>query len=316
MTSLLELRLERVNRVGDLRLKKLKRLYDGRPIGWGERYLDGRLSLHIHVIYLPTQAALCWEYLAGETNELLSFAVRQGHSDISRSYRICQLPVFVWIGQHSEGLRPLASIARLQFLDGCDVGITDTLEICRPPSVESASIRIDRKLRSILLLAGIEKGEFIDQVVEGGAKVVDDFADEDSDVGAEGSGLSPMRPSPLGHRIEIVGQVVLVRIMVPPLSPFEVLEVVTCPLDPEISPVESMHEVESGYGEDTEDAKGLHDTSPDSPTGRGRAGQDGQADEAVSHSSPPEEVASQTSPDRRSGGCSATRTRLGSPEDA
>ena len=42
MINLLELRLERVKRVSDLRLEQLERRYDRRPIG--ELYLDGNVG--------------------------------------------------------------------------------------------------------------------------------------------------------------------------------------------------------------------------------------------------------------------------------
>jgi hypothetical protein len=65
----------------------------------------------------------------------------------------------------------------------------------------------------------------------------------------------------------------------------------------------------------TEDPEGPRDTRADAQAGRRRPRKDSQG-QALNYPPPPEEVASQTSPADRHGANSATRTRLGSPEDA
>lgn len=68
--------------------------------------------------------------------------------------------------------------------------------------------------------------------------------------------------------------------------------------------------------EDTEDANGLRDSRTNAERVLRESEEDREAAEALNSEGPPEEVASQTAPARLSGGCTAKRTRLGSPEDA
>lgn len=97
------------------------------------------------------------------------------------------------------------------------------------------------------------------------------------------------------------------------------LKVIIRPFDLSPWPVEWMrHEVQSAYGQDAAHETGSGDTDSQAqglrrhPQRRREAHQEA---EGVTGSTP-EEVAPQTDHTHRSGGYSATRTRLGSPEDA
>ncbi len=97
----------------------------------------------------------------------------------------------------------------------------------------------------------------------------------------------------------------------------ESLYVLLCPVEFEANAVQGMrHEVDSAYGEETEDTKGPRD--PDSEARRLPPGPEESRRAGTEEVTPPPpaEVASRTTLGRRRGGYSARRTRSGNPEDA
>ena len=159
--SPLELRIERIKHLDNLRLKLLQFFYNGRSVA--ENYCDEDIALHVHG-------------LSGENRFCATWRRRDG--DGGGCDR--KVPVFVRIGKLSEHTRPLASIARLQALESCDVLLADAFEIAASPSSKDLLAVVDRKLRFLFDLSGIEDSEFIDEIVQCRTQVVDGFSDKDA----------------------------------------------------------------------------------------------------------------------------------------
>lgn len=244
-----EVRLKRVKSVGDRRLQHIQHLYDGCSIE--ERYLNGEASFHVDITHLPSTAmparetSLSVEYLARQRREIASVAILQTDIDYDFSVGVCELPMLVWVRDVDESLRPLASVARLKLPDRGDVGRTDPLQETLVSLLEPLGAKVDGELRSMLHRARIELGKFVDQIVKRSSQVVYDFSDQNTDTRADGTTTLPVRLCQLGHSIEIHDQVVLVRSVAPPFSPFQVQEVRIGSLDPEVGSTERMrHEAD------------------------------------------------------------------------
>ena len=110
MADSLELWLERINSLGNLRLELLKTFYDRHSIA--ERYVNGNITLHVHG-------------LTGENR----FCATWRRSDKDGTLNSSKVPLFVWVGQVSESPRPLASITRLKPLDSCDMFTGEAPEV-------------------------------------------------------------------------------------------------------------------------------------------------------------------------------------------
>jgi hypothetical protein len=157
-----ELGFERLKRLGNLRTQLLKCFYDGHSIA--ECDINGKIALHVHGLAGNDSVCATWRYLKD-----------------SRSKDGLQVPVFVGVGDNSQQPRPLASVARLQLLNHCDVFVADTFEIARSSAFEGFFRVVDGKLCSILNLAGVEGGKLIDQVIKGGSQVIDRFTYQDAE---------------------------------------------------------------------------------------------------------------------------------------
>ena len=332
-----ETQAELLKNVSNFRLKLIKEFND--PNAILEGYIRGDMELHVHVIwhvFVPDMQKER-EGVGGDACCLAVCATSRPalHGGAGVILGDDEMAVLVRVRDGAECLRPIRSIARLQKLDHCRMLVGHPHEMARTvtgaaplaPSLEHVRIVINRELSILLLAAGIQPSNLVDEVVEASPHGLNCFANQDAESsGDDGSwGSVAIRGWFAGLRLDVdcTDHGIAFTFGNTLTQDYEIAQVFFCPFKPSLSAVERWgrsknHEVELDYErqEDTEDAKGLHDTSPDSPRGRGRAGQDGQAEEVVSHPSPPEEVASRTSPDHRSGGCSAKRTRSGSPEDA
>src|SRR5581483_1956578 len=162
----------------------LKGLY--RRDAVGDRYRDGQCELHFHMAAAADVDLLpaCFRVrVAGvEEREILGI---ESPACGDRNVRVklrdeqVELPVLVRVGKASEGARPVASLVRLVALDQCDVFFAEAFEIGRPPRLaEDVLPVLDRKLRALLLDAGVMRGKLEDDVVEGGAQVVDGLSED------------------------------------------------------------------------------------------------------------------------------------------
>jgi len=229
----LELRLERGKCFSNTKLDFLKRLHDGASIV--ERYRRVKIDIHVH--FLASDGIYCAEYRArcsraGEP----STDINCGHSDNEH-----QFPVFVSVRGIAEQACPIASIVRLQPLDCCDMAGVEALEtgLCPPPEVLWRVF--DRKLRTVLRDAGIEFGEFKNEVFEGGSQVVANFSYQDGD-GHRGRlaqvSVHPIIPPSI--RLEIGNNgLLLLRLMDGDQGP-KISKVFVCPIGPVKCAIERM----------------------------------------------------------------------------
>ncbi len=164
MSNSLELRLERIKRLSNLKFQLLESVYDRRSVV--ERYVDGDIVIHVHGFASDYRFCATWH---------------RGDDDWAGNP--CKVPVFVGIGEIAEYLRPLASITRLQPLDHCNMLVADTFEPGVPPTLEDLWFIIDRKLCTLDDLLGIELSQVIYKVVQSRPQVVDGFPNENTDDG-------------------------------------------------------------------------------------------------------------------------------------
>lgn len=166
----LKLRLERLNHFARLRQEIFDRYFDRRPIL--ERYDDRSWEIHGHVVSG-----------SAETTDGLCFVFRKTDTDLGRrciSEKVYR-PVLFRVGEIAEGLRPTDSVVRLQRLDSCHMGFVHSVQE-RCPSAQEALTRVfDREFGALDRLSDVEFCESIDEVVERGPEVVNDFPDADSE---------------------------------------------------------------------------------------------------------------------------------------
>ena len=160
--SSLELTLEHMKCLSNLKFQLLECVYDGRPIA--ERYMKGDDIIHVHG-------------LAGDYR----FYGTWRPSDADWAGKNCKVAVFVGIGDTGECLRPIASVTRLQPLDRCNMLVADTFESSLPVGPEALFRILNKKLRALYDLAGIEASQVINQVIQSGSQIVDDLPNEKTD---------------------------------------------------------------------------------------------------------------------------------------
>lgn len=153
----LELRLERINYLGDLRLEFLKRFSDEVSFAI-ERYAIGEVSVHIHAAAAHEKFCISLEGSSG----------------------LAEPPVLVWIADVSQEFRPVHSRVWLQSFDCCLVGAREVLNVSL--MFDKLLSRVfDRKLCALLEGPGIQESEFINEIVQSGAEIVYDLTNQDTD---------------------------------------------------------------------------------------------------------------------------------------
>ena len=165
----------------------------------------------------------------------------------------------------------------------------------------------------------VEPPQLVDEAIEGATKVVGSLADADSQVQWRKNIYKSAKRIFSGFRVQLGYDNSIVGLRTEAsLREAESFDVTFCTPDLEAWAIERMHEVYSHHEQrrsaQTEDPEGPRNPRPQAQGRRRRHRKAGEV-QAVLNSAPPEEVAPQTSPEH-SGDCSATHTRLGSPEDA
>jgi hypothetical protein len=209
-----------------LRFDFLDRLYDRRSVS--ERYAAGHVNLHLHG-KLPGNGMWCYTFLAQTSTEVLLKTGMDMEGGLSPGLN--KMPVFVRIGAVTEPSRPVASTVRLQPLNCCHMSDIDALE----PTPLNASLKsifmvFNRKLSVVLRRAGIELGEFENEIIKGSSEVVTNFADKHAEPHVVKSlfGQTPAN-AVRGIRIELNGDSICLSREHEIDPPFEISKVFVCP---------------------------------------------------------------------------------------
>jgi hypothetical protein len=125
-----------------------------------------------------------------------------------------------------------------------------------------------------LLASRIENGQLIDEIIQGGAQVIGDFTNENAP--AKGKALKLLNKTLIMRvyaylasvSIELEGNIILLRIGKSTDTSFQIRQVFTCPIYPQISPIKPMHMLyypqEENHGrketKDTKDTQGARDS--------------------------------------------------------
>lgn len=218
--SNLEVRFERLKRIGNLRLECLKRFYDGRSV-WEQYSGHSPSVLHIHMGL--EGAGACLRYRSAKNHAHLLGANDEG-----------EMPVFIRVGQTAQQSRPVASFVRLQPLYVCDMsGIETSQESLLLPSLESLWRVFDGKLRAALRLTRVENSESVHEIIEGGSQVIGNLADENANLERDWQmRLATLRMF-IGDLlfVEIFGSEISLRLLKSLDLNIEIHQVFFCPFD-------------------------------------------------------------------------------------
>jgi hypothetical protein len=178
-SSHLELTLERIKSLGNLRLEYLKRFHQRSPVS--KAYSEGTVHLHVH--YLSGLRPYCASYGAVFDVEAHCGIPANPNGQIVRSpvLEFYKRPVLVHIGEPLKPLEPVVSVVWLKPLEGCYMKVVESLEVAVYPSVEVTFSVFDRELCHILDRPTVQPGKFRDEVVKGRAEVIGSFSNKDSD---------------------------------------------------------------------------------------------------------------------------------------
>jgi len=257
-----ETRSELLKNVSNFRLDLVKRLVNGSLILKG--YEDGKMELHLHAaVRVPNGSETISG--SGDGERLVCAVLRQ--SDALRGLKVAdgEVSMFVWIRDRLKGLRPIDSIVRLIPLDyyrmfriNPDQMGHAPLLIWGQPSPEDIFAVINRELGAMLLNAGIEPSQFVDEIVERPSEGLDELADQDAKPERNlGLGWTP------GERRHLVRPIARIRIRIGDEGTDHGLnftidqgsadflkscQVFFCPIKPLISAFQVRHDVHSGHG--------------------------------------------------------------------
>lgn len=259
----LELRVENINCIGDLRMKLLKSFYNGCSIQ--ENYINRRCELHVHGVFDSSRFCLTYKHLSGRGN-----------------YR--KSPVFVRVGNLSETPRPVTSIARLIPADKCNMVIVETSKIDIPSfavngtnsTYKTLAAIFDRELCVLHDLLGVKLCQLIDEIVKGRPEIVDNLTSEDTnhrvDVGISAVDYPTVDVAPIltlqqfpHHRIILEANSIFLEFTEPVVAELQVFEVFSCPFDPLLSAIQRLHMLYYPQGEtnatkEAKDSQRVRDT--------------------------------------------------------
>ena len=156
-----------------------------------------------------------------------------------------KLPMLVGIRDVTQNARPLTSHKRLILADDCGVFVADAFKAGLPMSRECLYRIINRKLCSVLRRTGVILGEDIDEIIQGGPKVVDDFPSQEP--GSEVWGVDDGRGGDRlpRFRVYLCENAICTRLLDEPDELFEIRDVFTSPFSTEVGALKFVHEVSS-----------------------------------------------------------------------
>lgn len=171
--STLEIRLERIKCASNFSLDFLKRLYNRRTIA--ELYLQHEICLHVH--FLARDRVFCARYSAGKIEKTEAVGIGK-NLKIKNPLVEREASVLVWVGDVTESLRPVASTVWLQSLDGCYMRGIEAIEPLLLPKREDLLLVFDNELRALDNFPRVEKGQFVNQVIEGAPQIIANLPDQ------------------------------------------------------------------------------------------------------------------------------------------
>jgi len=184
----LELRLKRINRRGNRPLENLKRFQQERFV-W-KRYVDFVLRIDIDIsTALPDSRKNFFRLTLHR-----AFAASNDCVTRTTSTNGYQFPMFVWVGNITEGFRPCDSVVGLQTLNLVDMPLVQSAQVSFRAGLKAALFVFgierdifDEELRSVLTTAGIVPREFVDEVIEGRTQIVNDLTNYDRHIDGNGN---------------------------------------------------------------------------------------------------------------------------------
>jgi len=250
-----EARSELLKNVSNFRLDLIKRLVSGSLIVKG--YEDGKTELHVHaVVRVPTDS----KAISGSNGSLICAVLQRKDSRTGTVLADDEMSMFVWIRDGLKALRPVRSLVRLIPLDYCRMFPINPVEVASAPlllwgqpSPEDIWAVVDRELSAMLLNAGIEPRQLVDEIVERAPKGLDEFADQDANPGrnlALGCTIAERRGI-AGTRIEVKGTNHGVDFCIDQRGAdfLKIRQVFFCPIKPCISTFQVTHDAYSRHGQ-------------------------------------------------------------------
>ena len=231
MTDSLELRIEITKSLGNFQFQLLKSFYNGYSIS--ENYLNGCNIIHVHGLF--GNNGFCATYL---------------RSNPDRAVNDSELPVLVWVGDRGECLRPFTSTERLQPLDSCNLAFGKSFETTFSLTEKHIRAILDKKLRAIYDILGIKAGQLINEVIESGTQVIDNFANKDTKPKRlvrgwdfNDSKSSPFFPNWRSQSYSLCLYHNTIQLLLADnINPMlQVNQVFACPTDPLISAIQRVH---------------------------------------------------------------------------
>lgn len=319
---------------------------DDRQISAGaflaESYLKGNVALHFHANLRAVVGNLeagdfcltfeCAEVRDGLANDMSSEPARTEFVIASQDRVLDDVDelVTVIIRQTIEQpervihRRSVRSIKRLLPLNDCLVfrryesdAPTDALGQRAVGVSEVTPFKEDREFDLLINDLAVLFSEPTRKVIKGGAKLVKGLASIDAPQWRRWAFTVGLYAEIAACRAEIRDDAAIITFNQRGVFCLDGIDVIVCRRELSADPVLAVsHEVKSAYGQETAHQRGARNTDPQAQGLRRGTERHHEARQEASSQAPHEEVAPQTSPAPRSGGCSAKHTRSGSPEDA
>jgi len=238
-----KLTIEEINQRGDLSLHNIKCFYHGSSIS--KEYADGHASLQFHVGPTRPYAFECFSRSAGSTE-----------MNATTASRLRQFPVFVGVGNITQGFRPLDSLVRLVRLDSVYVRGRQvsqwplTVQSRFPNFDEFILSRGNREQRSVRIgQAGVFPSEFIDNIVQGSSEIMDTVANDQRQHGRQRSLRGEDKVGLIPNIVILDGNIIRLAQGVGFDLANEVLQVFIGAFDPSTSAVKGMQATRSSKEE-------------------------------------------------------------------
>ena len=274
---------------------------DDDPLGFFkfDRYREGKSSLHLHVWISEEPGNFCAIFKRAisdgnidDTAIASTDTIDQGHA------RYIKLPMLVPVGELIENGQRIGVpstvetrlVVRLQPLDNCLRAFRNSYETFRALSLVNTGIGEDGELDfPSNLLDGRTASQVEGDVIQGTPEVVQGITNDQSEMFRRSVFESGLDDKLVGVRFYLGVQSIRLRLEELANVAFERLDVLLCPTKLELCGVEDDENWRRSGQESaqTEDAEGARDTDPQAVGLHARPQEGCEAEEAVSHSSPP-----------------------------